>query len=148
MTEAELETIIDLEKWLRKNCYPMNSYSFNGNAIYEGYGLENNGGLFQWFYTELGNKETLEHFATEKEAVDYALIKIKADEQANRNYIGMYKSDENVQRILSELKNRGIEYWTDEIPYGGINDCRTRIFVIGCGIKKAQDLIKTAYNKT
>ena len=24
----------------------MNSYSINGNAIYEGFGLENNGGLF------------------------------------------------------------------------------------------------------
>jgi len=55
----------------------------------------------------------------------------------------MYKSDQEVEQILSELKKRGIEYWTDKIPYGGINDWRTRIFVIGCGIKNAQDLIKS-----
>ena len=142
MTESVIETIVELEKWLKENCYPMNSYSINGNAIYEGYGLENNGRLFQWFHTERGDKRTLEYFATEKEAVEYALKKIKADEHSNRNYIGMYKSDEKVEQILSELKKRGIEYWTDKISYGRMNYWKTRIFVIGCGIKNAQDLIK------
>ncbi|WP_204346629.1 hypothetical protein [Psychroserpens algicola] len=121
----------------------MNSYSINGNTIYEGRGLENNGGLYQWYYTERGEKSILEYFATEKNAVQYALKAIKADEHANRNYIGMYKSDTEVEQILTELKKRGIEYWTDKIPYGGMNDWRTRIFVIGCGIKNARDLIKT-----
>lgn len=51
-TTDEIETIIELEKWLKENCYPMHGYSINGNAIYEGYGLEKNGGRFQWFYTE------------------------------------------------------------------------------------------------
>ncbi|MGB5500005.1 MAG: hypothetical protein WBM77_13835 [Maribacter sp.] len=104
MTENEIKTIIELEKWLKENCYPMNSYSINGRAIYEGYGLENNGGLFQWFYTERGDKQTLEYFETERKAVEYALKKIKANEHANLNYIGMYKSDEEVEQILSELK--------------------------------------------
>jgi len=76
MTETEIKNITELEKWLKENCYPMNSYSINGNAIHEGFGLENNGGLFQWFYTERGDKQTLEHFATEKEAVEYALKKL------------------------------------------------------------------------
>lgn len=141
-TEIEIETIIELEKWLKENCYPMNSYSINGNTIYEGFGLENNGELYQWFYTERGYKQILEYFSTEKDAVQYALKTIKSNEHANRNYIGMYKSDQEVERIISELKKRGIEYWTDKIPYGGINDWQTRIFVIGCGIKNAQDLIK------
>ena len=46
-SETEIKTVTELEKWLKENCYPMNSYSINGNAIYEGYGLENNGGLFR-----------------------------------------------------------------------------------------------------
>jgi hypothetical protein len=140
--ETEIQTIIELEKWLKDNCYSMNSYSINGNLIYEGYILENNGGLYQWNYTERGEKRTLEHFATEKDAVEYALKKIKSDEHANRNFIGMYKESSEVQKVLSELKNREIEYWTDNIPYGGLKDYRTRIFVIGCGIKKATDLIQ------
>lgn len=119
----------------------MNSYCINGNIIHEGFGLEKNGGLFQWFYTERGDKRILEYFSTEKEAVQYALNKIILDEHANRNFIGMYKSKEEAERVLKELRNRKIEYWSDIIPYGGIDDMRTRIFVIGCGIKKAQDLI-------
>jgi hypothetical protein len=140
--ETEIETELELEQWLKGNCYPMNSYSINGNFIYEGCGIENNGGLYQWCYTERGEKTTLECFATEKDAVKYALKQIKADEHANRNGIGIFKEKEEVERIISELNKREVEYWTDRIPYGGINDWRTRIFVIGCGIKKVADLIQ------
>ncbi|SMP28342.1 hypothetical protein SAMN06265375_1221 [Muriicola jejuensis] len=118
----------------------MNNYSINGNFIFEGFGLENNGGLFQWFYTERGNRETLKYFVTEKDAVKFALKKIHSDEHAKRNYLGMYKSDSEVEQILMELNKREIEYWTDKILYGPFEDWRTRIFVIGCGINKALDL--------
>ena len=142
MNEADINTELELEQWLKEHCYPMYNYSINGNSIYEGCGLENNGGLFQWYYTERGEKRILKCFVTEKDAVQYALKKIKADKHANRNYIGMYSSEQKVDQILSELKKRGIEFWTDTIPYGGLKDLRTRIFVIGCGIKKAKDLIR------
>ena len=141
-SKLQIDTIIKLEQWLKANCYSMNRYSINGNSIYEGFGLECNGGLFEWFYTERGVKQTLEYFVTEKEAVEFAIKSIKADEHANRNFIGMYNADQKVEQLLAELKKRGIEYWTDKIPFGGLNDWRTRIFVIGCGIKNAQDLIK------
>lgn len=140
--EAEIETELELKKWLEDHRYSMNNYSIGGNFIYEGYGLENNGGLYQWYYTERGKKETLKYFVSEKDAVQYALKTIKADEHSNRNFIGMYKEDSEVKKILSELKNHNIEFWTDKIPYGGLNDFRTRIFVIGCGINKAKDLIR------
>ena len=143
--ETEIETELELEQWLKDNCYPMNSYSINGNFIYEGFILEDNSRFspyFEWIYTERGEKRSLAEFYNEKDAVQFALKKIKEDEHANRNPLGMYKENSEVEKILSELKNRGIEYWTDKIPYGGINDWRTRIFVIGCGIKKAMDLIK------
>ncbi|WP_111710232.1 hypothetical protein [Lutibacter citreus] len=140
--ETEIETELELEKWLKDNCYPMKSYSINGNFIYEGCGIENNGGLYLWYYTERGEKTTLEYFATEKDAVQYALKQIKSDKHSNRNFIGMYKENEEVERIILELKKREVEYWTDKIPYGGINDWKTRIFVIGCGIKKVTDLIQ------
>ena len=140
--ETEIKTELELAQWLKDNCYSMNAYGINGNFITEGHGIENNKGLYQWYYTERGEKRVLAHFSTEKEAVQYALKAIKADKHANRHYIGMYKSDKEVEKILAELKQRGIKYWTDSIPYGGLNDYRTRIFVIGCGIKMAADLIQ------
>jgi hypothetical protein len=136
----EIKTVIELEKWLKDNCYSMQSYSINGNFIYEGFGLENNGGLFQWYYTEHGEKETQKYFIDEKDAVQYAFSEITKDKHANRNFIGMYKDKSEVQKIIQELQKREVEYYTDEIPYGGFNDMRTRIFVIGCGIKKVEDL--------
>ena len=142
MNETEIKTELELEQWLKENCYSMNNYSINGNTIYEGCGLEKNGGLYQWFYTERGEKRVLEYFASEKEAVQYALEKIKSDKHSIRNYIGMFKSENEVEKIKSELEKRNVEFWTDKIPYNGINDIRTRVFVIGCGIKKVQDLIR------
>ncbi|MEM0930876.1 MAG: hypothetical protein AAGJ12_00325 [Bacteroidota bacterium] len=142
--ETEIQTVAELEKWLKDNCYAMDSYSINGNVIFEGYGLENNGGLFQWFYTERGNKETLEHFPSEKDAVQFALKQIQTDEHAKRNYLAMYKTDEEVEQVISELEQRGIEYWTDKILYGPSDDWRTRIFVVGCGIEKVMDLKEKA----
>ena len=133
--EAHISTIIALENWLSENCYSMNGYSINGNLIYEGFGLENNGGLYQWFYIERGEKNTLAYFSNEEEAVQFALKQIKDDEHAKRNYLGRYNT-KDVEKVLSELKKRGVEYWTDMIPSNRIYDQQTRVFVIGCGIKK------------
>jgi hypothetical protein len=140
--ETEIETELELEKWLKDNCYPMNQYSINGNFIYEGCGLENNSGIYQWYFIERGIKTTIKYFATEKDAVKYALKEIKADEHAKLNQIGIFKEKEEIERIISELEKREVEYSTDKIPYGGINDWRTRIFVSGCEIKKVGDLIQ------
>ena len=30
----------ELEEWMKANCANFNSYSINGNAIYEGFGIE------------------------------------------------------------------------------------------------------------
>lgn len=142
VNEPEINTVLELELWLKENCYSKHNYSINGNSIIEGCGLENIGGLYQWYYTERGNKSILKYFNTEKEAVQHAFEEIKANNHANRHYIGMYSSEQKVEKILGELKRRKIEFWTDKIPYGGLKDLRTRIFVIGCGIINAKDLVR------
>lgn len=49
MNEVQIKTELELEQWLKENCYSMNNYSINGNIIYEGCGLEKNGSLYHWF---------------------------------------------------------------------------------------------------
>ena len=34
MNETEIKTELELEQWLKENCYSMNNYSINGNTIY------------------------------------------------------------------------------------------------------------------
>lgn len=72
-TDSEIQTVADLAKWLNENCYSMVNYSINGNFIYEGYVLEKIQGVYEWNYTERGEKRKLEHFPHEKEAVEHAL---------------------------------------------------------------------------
>ncbi|MDG1572482.1 hypothetical protein OZ410_09155 [Robiginitalea sp. M366] len=77
--KPEIKTIPDLEKWLKDHGYALDHYSINGKVIHEGYGLEQNGNLWQWYYTERGERQTLQHFISEKDAVRFALQVITAD---------------------------------------------------------------------
>jgi hypothetical protein len=50
------KTRIELENWMKANCYHFNSYSINGNFIYEGFGIDYINGFYNWYYTERGQK--------------------------------------------------------------------------------------------
>lgn len=131
-------TIKELKEFLNENCYNGTSYSIDGNIIYEGFGLEKWGELFVWFYLERGNRENIDYFRSEEEAVEYTFNKIIKDKYAN-SYLIRSTNDINVKNdFLKELNRREIKFWTDKIPLDGIT---YRVFVIGCDINKVGDLI-------
>lgn len=132
-------TIQELDEWMTANCYNDN-YAIGNRSIQEGCGLENLGKLFAWYYTERGNKEHLHYFSTEQEAVAFAFQQITADKFANAHLVGFIKERTELEILLAELAARKIDYWQDEIPYGGSSDPRTRVFVSGCDILNAKDL--------
>lgn len=134
----ELSTIQELDDWMTAHCYP-DSYAIGKRIIHEGYGLYRDGNQFVWFYTERGVCDILRHFQTESEAVAYAFAAITSDKMANRHLIGLVKADQE-QALFTELNARGITYWKDEIPFGGLHDKRSRIFVFNCDIRRALDL--------
>ncbi|MBK9192759.1 MAG: hypothetical protein IPM77_15390 [Crocinitomicaceae bacterium] len=69
-------------------------------------------------------------------------IQIKSDKYANRHLLAMVREKTDAEKITTELKRRNISFETDEIPFGGLTDMRIRIFVFGCDIKNASDLIR------
>ena len=73
------KTEIELENWMSENCFNFNSYSINGNSIYEGFGIDKSGELYIWYYTERGQKNNLKYFKTENEIIVYAFNQIKSD---------------------------------------------------------------------
>jgi hypothetical protein len=79
--ELKIETVEQLENWMIENKYKKHSYII-GNYFFttEGCGIDNNGGLFSWFFTERGERKVLKYFVNEKEAVAYALKKISENE--------------------------------------------------------------------
>ncbi len=82
------KTELELEKWMKENCFNFNNYSINGNVIHEGHGIDKPEGLFIWFYTERGKKNKLKEFQTEEEVVAYAYNIIKNDKWARTHCIG------------------------------------------------------------
>jgi hypothetical protein len=134
-----MNTIDELENWMNEHCYS-DSYAIGSRTIFEGFGLKKENENFIWYFTERGQHNNLRTFNSEKEAVDYAHRQIFSDKYANRHLLAMVESVLESEKIMNELKYRNITFESDQIPYGGLNDIRTRIFVFGCDIIKANDL--------
>ena len=135
----DLSTIKQLDEWMTANCYN-DSYGIGTRIIHEGYGLDAVDRSFVWYYTERGKRQLLNRFQTEQDAVRFAFGEITADTSANRHMVGFIQDDLLEQELVAELANRQIEFWKDVIPYGGLHDKRSRIFVFGCDIHKVLDL--------
>lgn len=131
--------INELKNFINRNCYNKQSYSIDGEIIYEGFGLEKWGELYVWFYKERDQRENLNYFTTEKEAVRYAYNKIIKDKYANSHLIINTNEDYTKNYIISELYKRKVNYWVEEIP---VNGKTYRIFVVGCDVNKVNDLIR------
>jgi len=129
-----------LENWMKENCYNFNNYSINGNFIHEGFGIDKFGSLFLWYYTERGNKETLEYFQSEAEIISHALSQIKNDNWARTHCIGFTTNISEKKELEGILKNKDVEYFQDEIPYYGAGRPVYRTFVLGCAINKTKHL--------
>lgn len=141
------DTIVALEKWMIENCFNFDSYSINGNSIYEGCGIDKFGGLFIWYYTERGQRETLKYFRTEKEIVEFAFNEIKSDKWARTHCIGFTTEKAETRELAEKLAELGIEYFQDEIPYYGAHRPVYRTFVLGCDINKVSYIKEKYYRE-
>ena len=132
-------TIQELDSWMSERCFP-DSYAIGNRIVHEGYGLYRDGNQFVWFYTERGVRKNLHYFQSESEAITYAFAAITSDITANRHMVGFVDGEEEEKALLTELDARAIPFWKDEIPFGGLHDKRSRIFVFGCDICRVSDL--------
>jgi hypothetical protein len=136
----------DLEAWMKENCFNFNSYSINGNSIYEGFGIDRTSGVFIWYYTERGHKDNIKYFQTEKEIIECAYNQIKSDIWAKAHCIGFTTDKIEARELTEKLKSLSIEFMQDDIPYHGPQRPVYRVFVFGCDYKKVIDL-KDKYYK-
>jgi hypothetical protein len=134
------KTEIELENWMKENCFNFNSYSINGSSIYEGFGIDKSGGLYIWYYTERGQKDNLKYFQSEVEIVGYAFNQIKSDKWAKTHCIGFSEDVDKITDLKSELQKMRIEFFEDKIPYYGLERPVYRVFVLGCDIQKTEHL--------
>lgn len=145
MDNSTLKTCLELEQWLKANCYHFNSYSINGNTIYEGFVLDKFEGTYLWYYTERGQKRNIQYFEAEQEAVKVAFQHIVMDKWARTHCIGFTRSQAKANQLTTILKGLNIEYTEDKIPYDGIQKPVYRIFVFGSAILKVKHLKATYF---
>lgn len=134
------KTVIELENWMKENCFNFNSYSINGNIIYEGFGIAKLQGSFVWYYTERGQRDILQSFKSETEMVAFAFNQIKTDTWAKAHCIGFSEDKNKIIELENLLMQMNIEFFEDKIPYYGIERPVYRVFVLGCDIKKTEYL--------
>ncbi len=137
----------ELEIWMKENCFNFNHYSINGSAIFEGFGIDRIGGRFIWYYTERGEKNNLAYFQSESEIVEYAFNHIKSDKWAKAYCIGFTTSKDEKEEIANVLREMGLEYFQDQIPYYGLERPVFRTFVLGCDINKTEHLKDKYFKK-
>lgn len=137
----------ELDAWMKKNCFNFDSYSINGNAIFEGFGIDRSGGLFIWYYTEKGQMSNIKYFQSESEIVKYAFDQIRSDKWAKTYCVGFTMSKNEKEELGSMLEEMSVEYFQDEIPYNGPEQPVYRTFVLGCDINKTKHLKEKYYKE-
>ncbi|QIK54830.1 hypothetical protein G7051_10935 [Dysgonomonas sp. HDW5B] len=148
MNDIEIpKTEKELYNWMKENHCNFDSYSINGNSIYEGFGIEIIGGLYTWFYTEKGIKNQVKTFQTEQEIIEYAYTQIKSDKWAWTHCIEFTRNKYKSDKLCHILTDMEIEYFQDEIPYYGKDSPVYRVFVLACDIKKTKFLKVKYYLK-
>jgi len=135
-----ISTIKELEDWMVENCMKNKITPGNRFETDDGVGLEKYGSLYIWYHSERGEKENLNYFNTEKEAVEFVYEYLRKDKYANSHLVGRFRDRSLKSELITELLNRNIKYWNDEIPTLGINNKIIMIFVYRCDINKVQDL--------
>lgn len=134
------KTEIELEQWMKENCFNFDGYSINGNHIHEGCGIDRTAGQFIWYYTERGEKRTLKTFDSESEIIAHAYDEINSDLWARTHCIGFTEDKNKAEELAGLLTELHIEYTEDQIPYSSREQPAYRTFVLGCDIKRVEHL--------
>lgn len=137
-----ISTIKELEDWMAENCMKNKITPGNRFETDDGVGLEKYGNLYIWYHSERGEKENLNYFNTEKEAIEFLYEYLRKDKYANSHLIGCFTDPKLKSELITELINRNIKYWNNEITQWKISKSLFQVFVYRCDVKKVTDLME------
>lgn len=127
------------QRLLDEGCSP---YQFSiGPGGSDVFCLDKRNGKWSVFYTERGrDDEPMFETDNEDEACEfyfnYITTKMRHD-----HLVGFFISQQNADSLTEKLSQHGIQSHRDKIPYGGWNDPRYRVFVVGKDIFRARDIL-------
>ncbi|MEP2104136.1 MAG: hypothetical protein ABJP02_13805 [Parasphingorhabdus sp.] len=125
-----IETVSALASWMSSECANKTSYGI-GWDISEGMRIDRFGATWRWQYTERSEVRTIKTFESESEIAACAYEQIRKDPWAWTHCVGWFKFECHKKAYTETLEDRGIAFYQDQIPFGGPEDPRYRIFVFG-----------------
>lgn len=114
---------------LNEGCNHGNFRVGNVGGADDAFCLTENYGTWEVFYTERGTKSPIFSSTSETEACEFFYKQIM--EMEHWHIVGFFKEKKNLETLEKSMKEKGIIFHRNDIPYGGPNDLRYRIFVIG-----------------
>lgn len=130
------------QRLAEEGCTP-SSYSIGsrGNAS-DAFCLTHRGGRWQVFYTERGlDSAPMFEAENEEDACEFFLHHILS--LRHDHCVGFFRSAQLAQALRERLLATGIACRSDQIPYGGPEDPRFRVFVRGKAVFRARELLGT-----
>ena len=105
------------------------------------YCLLKENGTWRVFYTERGqDQDPIFKSVNEEEACEF-FFNYVSKKFRHDHLVGFFVSEENAKALTQRLAQQGLESHQDKIPYGGWDDPRYRVFVVGRDIFKAREIL-------
>ena len=130
-SDNPIRTMPELVDWMKYECANSNGGYGIGQTAHDGFEIEREGQAWHWRFNERGNSRTIQTFESEEEIVSFAYDQIRKDPWAWTHCIGWLKAENESAALRKNLEERGFPFYSDQIPYGGIDDPRYRVFVFG-----------------
>ena len=111
-----------------------------GQNPVQGHALRHGPYGFEWSYAERGEEQVEQVFHSERDAVHFAMGKLRHSSTAREHLVGFLRDLAMRDALIAELDSRGISHRHDSIPYGGKADPRYRVYVWGRDIDRCRDL--------
>jgi hypothetical protein len=106
----------------------------------DAYCLSFGDGEWRVYYTERGQDDApIFTSESEEEACRFFFRHIM--NLRHRHCVGIFRSQERAQSLCHKLEQSGLLPFSDKIPYGGFDDPRFRVFVVGKAIFRARELL-------
>lgn len=140
-----MKSIEELEKYLEDECYSFVGITIGKHYAHEGIFIEKNGNVYEFGYSERGNKTVIKSFLSEQELVEYALAELSADKWNKAHLVAWVWSETEIQQAEQELRNNNISFERNDVPNYSQGRNAYRIFVFGKDYLKLAEFTKKYY---
>lgn len=142
-----MESLVELEKYFEDECYSFLDLTIGKHHAPEGNVIEKNGDMYEFCYSERGQKTVIKSFSREQDLVKYALERLTANKWNKAHLVAWVWTEREIKQAEQELKKNNITFERNDIPNYIQGKYAYRIFVFGKDVLKLSSFRKKYYKK-